>query len=129
MYQGKRSDFETLLKNEKYVTIHLKNLHCPVTEIYKAKNNIFSHIIWGIPHFQENKNSTEWGMRTTLIGKKLVSNKIWPLLTEELRSASSLQVFKNKFKKWKLTNCPCTPSCLIVARWGCWIKCTRAGYC
>ena len=41
MYQDERSDFETLLKNEKCVTIHVKNLHWPVTEIYKVKGNIF----------------------------------------------------------------------------------------
>ena len=64
-------------------------------------------------------------LRTRVIGKELVSNKIWPILPEELTNASSLQVFKNKLKEWKLTNCPCTPSCLIVARWRYRTKCTR----
>ena len=37
-------------------------------------------------------------MRTTVFGKE---TKIWPLLPDELRSASSLQTFKNNAKKWK----------------------------
>ena len=37
VYQDKKSDFETLLKNDKSVTIHVRNLHYLVTEVYKLK--------------------------------------------------------------------------------------------
>ena len=33
VYQDKKSDFETLLKNDMSVTIHVKNLHCLVTNL------------------------------------------------------------------------------------------------
>ena len=49
-------------------------------------------------------------VRTTLFGKEIVSNlgpKIWPLLPEELKNASSLLVFKNKLEEWKPTSCSC----------------------
>ena len=60
-------------------------------------------------HFQENENYNLWSgthlafrnMRTILFGKEMVSDlgaKIWPLLPEELKNASSLQVFTNKLK-------------------------------
>ena len=35
-YQDKKSDVETLLKNDKSVTIHVRNLQYLVTEIYKV---------------------------------------------------------------------------------------------
>ena len=117
-YQDKNLEFETLLKNDKSVTVHVRHLHYLVTEVYKVKNNISPEIVRDIFHFQENENCnlrngthlTSRNMRTALFGKETVSNlgaKIWPLLPEELKSASSLQVFTNKLKEWKPTSCPC----------------------
>ena len=118
VHQDKKSDFETLLKNDKSVTIHVRNLHYLVTEVYKVKNNISPEIMREISHFQENENYNlrsgthlaSRNIRRTLLGKETVSNlgaKIWPLLPEELKNASSLQVFKNKLKEWKPISCPC----------------------
>ena len=58
VYQDKKSDFETLFKNDKSVTIHVRNLHYHVTEVYKVKNNISPEIMKEIFHFQENENYT-----------------------------------------------------------------------
>ena len=108
--QDKKSDFETLLKNDKSVTIHLRNLYYLVTEVYKVKNNISPEIMREILHFQENEN---YNLRsgTHLASRNMtVSNlgaKIWPLLPEELKNGSSLPVFKNKLKEWKPISCPC----------------------
>ena len=117
-YQDKKSDFEILLKNDKSVIIHMRNLHYLVTEIYKFKNNISPEIMRDIFHFQENGNynlrsGTHLASRNTkitLFGKETVSNigtKIWSLLPDILKNSSSLQVFKNKLKEWKPTRCPC----------------------
>ena len=54
VYQDKKSDFETLLKNDKSVIIHVRNLHYLVTEVDKVKNNISPKIIREIFCFQEN---------------------------------------------------------------------------
>ena len=112
VHQDKKSDFETLLKNDKSVTIHMRNLHYLVTEIYKDKNNISPEIMRDIFHFQENENYNSRSgthlasrsMKTTLFGKETVSNlgaKIWSLLPEEPKNSSLLQVFKNILKEWK----------------------------
>ena len=96
----------------------MRNLHYFVTEIYRVKNNISPEIMSDIFHFQkiENynlRNGTHLAsknMKTTLFRKEAVSNlraKIWPLLPEEFKNASSLQVFKNALKEWKPTSCPC----------------------
>ena len=108
LHAFKKSDFENLLKNDKSVTIQGENLQYLVTEVYKAK----------IFHFQENENYSlrsgthiaSRNMRTTLFGKETVSSlgaKIWPLLPQELKNASSLQVFKNELKERKPTSGPC----------------------
>ena len=118
VYQDKKLDFETLIKNDKSATIHVRNLHYLVTEVYKVKNNISPEIMREIFHFQENENYTlrsgthlaSRNMRTTLFGKEAVLNlgvKICSLSPEELKNSSSLQVFKNKLKEWKPTRCPC----------------------
>ena len=39
-YQDKKSDFDTLLKYDKSVTIHVRNLHHLFIEVHKVKNNI-----------------------------------------------------------------------------------------
>ena len=104
-YQDKKSDFETLLKNDKSVTIRVRNLYYLVTEIYKVKNNISPEIMKEICFFQENENYilrsgthlASRNMRTTLFRKETVSKlgaKIWPLLREELKNTSSLQFLK-----------------------------------
>ena len=114
VYQDKKSDFETLLKNGNSV----RNLHYLVTEVYKVKYNISPEIMREIFPFQGNENYNlrsgthlaSRNMRITLFGKETVSNvgaKTWPLLPEELKNASSLQVFKNKLKEWKPKSCPC----------------------
>ena len=54
--QDKKSDFETLLKNDMSVTIHVKKLRYLVTEVCKVKNNISPDTIRYIFHFQENEN-------------------------------------------------------------------------
>ena len=82
VYQDKKSDFETLLKNGISVTIHMRDLHYLVTEVYKVKNNISPETMREIFHFQENDNYnlrsgihlTSRNMRTTLFGKETVSN-------------------------------------------------------
>ena len=53
VYQNKKSDFETLLKYDKSATIHVRNIHFLVPEIYKVKNNISPEIMRDIFHFQE----------------------------------------------------------------------------
>ena len=97
-YQDRKSGFETFLKNDKYVTIHVRNLHYLVTEVYKVTNNISPEIMRGIFHFQKNEDYSlrsgthlaSRNMTTTLFEKETVSNlghKIWPLLPEELKNA------------------------------------------
>ena len=82
VYQDKKSDFETLLKNDKSVTIHVRNLYYLVTEVCKVKNNISPEIMKDIFHFPKNQNSNltsgthlaSRNIRETLFGREMVSN-------------------------------------------------------
>ena len=51
VYLNKKSDFETLLKYDKSVTIHVRNLHYLFIEVYKVKNNISPEIMRDAFHF------------------------------------------------------------------------------
>ena len=73
VFQDQKSDFKTLLKIGKSVTIHARNLHYPVTEIYEVKNNISPEIMRDIFHFQENEN---WEWYPSCF-KKHENNTVW----------------------------------------------------
>ena len=94
------SDFKALLENKKSVTIHMKNLHYLEAEIYEVKMIAFLQTFFS---FQENNNYnlrsrihiSLRNMRATSFETDTVSKlgaKIWSLLPEKLKSASSLQV-------------------------------------
>ena len=118
IYQDKKSSFETLLKHDKSVSIHVKNLQYLATEIFKVKNDLCPEIMKEIFIFHENptynlrsgNHLTRRNIRTTHYGIETISNlgaKIWDLLPEEIKNASSLSVFKTKIKKWIPKKCPC----------------------
>ena len=54
VYQDKKSSFETLLKHDKSVSIHIKNLQYLTTEIFKVKNGLCPEIMKEILIFHEN---------------------------------------------------------------------------
>ena len=45
VYQDKKSRFETLLKHDKSVSIHIKNVQYLATEIFKVKNYVCPEIM------------------------------------------------------------------------------------
>ena len=110
VYQHKKSSFETLLKRDKSVLIHIKNFQYLATEIFKVKNDLCPEIMKEIFIFHENptynlrsgNHLTRRNIRPTHYGIETISNlgaKIWDLLPEEIKNTSSLSVFKTKMKK------------------------------
>ena len=87
------------------------------TEIFKVKNDLCPEIMKKIFIFHENptynlrsgNHLTRRNIRTTHYGIEKISNlgaKIWDLLPEEIKNASSLFVFKTKITKWIPKKCP-----------------------
>ena len=54
VFQDKNSGLETLLKGDKYVSIHKKNLQYLATELFVAKNDLSQKIMKQIIVFYEN---------------------------------------------------------------------------
>ena len=56
-----------------------------------------------LPFETKNINTVSYGTETLAF----MGPKIWTLIPNKLKSASTLVEFKQKIKKWKPTNCPC----------------------
>ena len=116
VYNDRKSTFNELLTKDKSVTVHSRNLQILATEMFKVINGMAPEIISNI--FQINtsvynlRNSdfkTE-NVRTVHYGTESLSflgPKIWKILPSEIKTSTSLQVFKNKIKQWVPENCPC----------------------
>ena len=115
VYQDKISSFETLLKRDKSVSIHVKNLQYLATEIFKVKNDLCPEIMKEIFIFptyslSSGNHLTRRNIRTTHYGIETISNlgaKMRDLLPEKIKKASSQSVFKTKIKKWIPKKSPC----------------------
>ena len=102
--------FDDLLKEDKSVKIHQKNLQILATEIYKVKIDLGPKIMVGIFHFAEKpynlrNNSIIQGQanRTVYFGTESISCLtpiLWELIPSEIKRAKSLNIFKEKIKSW-----------------------------
>ena len=109
--------FNDLLKRDRSVSIHQKNLQLFATEIYKTKNDLRPKIMKDIFHFIRKpynlRNDPELQRRrnrTVYFGTESISSlalKIWELIPSDIRSANSLGMFKEKIKFWTTDKCPC----------------------
>ena len=118
VYQDKKSSFKTLLKRDKSVSFNIKNLQYLATEIFKVKNDLCPEIMKEIlvfheiptKHLRSGNHLTQRNILTRHYGIETISNlgaKIWDLLPEETKNASSLSVFKTKIKKSIPKKCLC----------------------
>ena len=109
------SSFDDLLKKDKSVSIHQKNLQILATEIYKTKNDLGPKIMKDTFHFIQKlynlRNDPELQRgrnRTACFGTESISSlaqKIWELVLSDIRSQNLLEIFKEKIKFWKTDKC------------------------
>ena len=117
MYDDYTSSFDELLRKDKSLSFHHRNIHLVAIEIYKAKNNLSP------PFMKEIFVSTE--TRETRAGDKIVRpnvNKvnsgertlasfgaiIWnTMIPKKLKLCADLEIFKLSLKSWIPENCPC----------------------
>ena len=113
----KESTFEELLKSYGQNDCHTKNLQTLMTEVYKFNNGLSPPIMDSVFHKRninyDLRNHREFHLshkNTSKYGTETVSYKapqIWQTLTEEIKLSESLEIFKNKIKKWDGKDCPC----------------------
>ena len=119
VYNDYRSSFEELLKNDKSISIHHRNIHNVAIEMYKVKNNLS-------PPFMQEIFEHKSSGRTTRMGDKFARpnvNKVYKgenslrnfgpvvwntMLPEKLKVCSNLAEFKNSIKSWTPNNCFCS---------------------
>ena len=96
----------------------MKSLQCLATEVYKVKNCLSPDIMKEVFIVQENENHnlrsgthvTNRNIRTAHFETDTITNlgpKIWKLVPDEIKNASSLLFFKSRIKTWTTDNCPC----------------------
>ena len=111
------SSFDDLLKRDKSVSIYQKNLQILAKEIYKTKNDLGPKIMKDTFYFIQKpynlKNDPDLQRsrnRRVYLGTESISSlalKVWELIPSDIRSANSLEIFKEKIKFWTTDKCPC----------------------
>ncbi len=118
VYDDYKSSFDELLKKDKTISIHHRNIHHVAIEMYKAKNDLS-------PSFIKENFEQKSGAPTTRTGDLFSRPKVnsvykgdnslriygpivWnDMLPESHKVCSSLNEFKNSIKFWVPKNCPC----------------------
>ena len=112
VYKDKNLTFEDLLEKDQAFTIHERNLQKLAVEMYKVKNGLCPEVMkdlfvlkaYGEEDFILPK------VRTVNRGIETIryrGPKTWAIVPEEIKMAPSLDVFKDKIKKWKPVDCDC----------------------
>ena len=117
------------------MSIHQKNLQILATEIYKTKKDLGPKIMKDTFHFTQKpynlRNDPELQRRrkrAVYFGTESISSlapKIWELIPNDIRSANSLGIFKEKIKFWATDKCPCRLCKTYIGNVGFIVKCSK----
>lgn len=118
VYQQHDRSFEQLLRLDKGVSVHVKNLKTLMIEVFKSINRLNPEFMWDL--FVKNKSRYNLRSGNTLVlpptntvrhgSNSLLfkSSLLWNSLSVELKTSNSLSEFKSKIKsKWFGKNCTC----------------------
>lgn len=123
VYRDYNSSFEDLLKVDGSCSIHHRNIKFLAIEIYKAINNLSPEFMSGIFlkannnldnvscntrnhrefYYESNPRTENYGIAS--LG--YFSPKIWAILPNDIKSSSTVDIFRSKIMDWNITNCPC----------------------
>ena len=117
VYNDNSSSFEALLEKSGSVKIHHSNLQQLAVEIYKALNDLSSHLMSELFTFRNTGYNLRGGKKLNSNTVKTVNNgtetisylapKIWEQVPDETKNSGSLSIFKRKIKTWIPNSCPC----------------------
>ena len=99
------------------ILIHHRNLQNIAIEVYQALHNLSSVLMSDLFSSKNTTYNLRGGgklkmsdIKTRNYGSETISYlapKVWDLVPDEIKSISSLDVFKRKIKAWGPTSCPC----------------------
>ena len=116
IYNGKKSSFKELLKTDKSVPIHIKNMQFLATEMFKVYRNISPPIVREL--FQSRNNDYNLrlfsqfelpNVRRVFCGTEgihFLAQKSEILFLMNLKKETSLHAFKKLIKEWEPENYP-----------------------
>ena len=116
-YDDYESSFQTLLEKDNSTSIHDKNLQLLLSELYKTLHNLNPSFMKQI--FTERNTCYNFRNISRISLSKQKSNcyglesatfmgsKLWQELTNDIKTSSSLAIFKKKIKTWKDTKFNC----------------------
>ena len=117
IYNDQGKSFNSILTENNLKTIHQENLEFLGIEIYKFQNGLSPPImkdiffsrqnIYNLLKFQELSTSTKY---TVNFGTQTISYsglQLWNLISDNIKSEPTLEMFKKKIRKWKCEPFPC----------------------
>ena len=111
--------FDELLKLDKSVSVHYRNLEYLLTEIYEAQmglslsirndilflnQNSFYNLRFGIKVTNRNTRKAKFGFEII----STIGAVLWEDLSKSIQKSDSLNNFKHKIKQWTPDKCPCS---------------------
>ena len=103
-----------MINQNKFVSIHQRNLQLLAAEIFKTKNGLNPVIMEDIFKFKYltyNFRNVETLNRSSVnsvkYGTETIKCQIWKILANDYKELTSLSRFKSKIKNWKTDECPC----------------------
>ena len=109
VYNDYQSTYEELLSHDNSFSIHDQNIHCLATEIYKVANDLSVGDFKNLFDFKDKYTLHIPSVNTELKSKNSIryfGAVIWNAIPFNIKTATSLNAFKNRVKSWK-PECPC----------------------
>ena len=109
VYNDFESSYEELLSKCNSFSIHDQNIHRSAIEIYKVANGVSTGDFANLFNFKDQYTIHIPSVNTELKGKNSIryfGAIIWNAIPLNIKTATSLNAFKNRTKSWK-PNCSC----------------------
>jgi len=124
VYKDYISSFDDLLTKAKTLTIHHRNIHHLAIEMFKVKNgdavssvkDLFTErtVSYNLRNASEFHIPSVQKVKSRTCSLSYLGPKIWQIVPQILKDATSIESFKNDIKDWIPKDCPCKICCEYI---------------